>query len=261
MYYNQRLKQDELMHYGVLGMKWGVRKDRRKTEATFSKSSDKKIVTNRDGSKTIPKGFVFNRVGKERLDVNKSGGLYVSYGKDDAARYIKSLGPTLVGNLLGTSHNTVQHISVKSPLKVPSDKDIAMETANLLRSDKNLSKSIKNSIFAYAFNVGDKEFENGIKNPLSSDGKKVLYCLSSILGDPNYSKEASSVYSFFRSKGYDAIPDIHDRLSGTSSTAMIVINPQKVDISSTTYISKDVLKSAKRYMKTLEKLPVSELLK
>ena len=62
-------------------------------------------------------------------------------------------------------------------------------------------------------------------------------------------------------KGYDALPDTHDRLSGTSKTAMIIINPNKIEMSSSTTITKDVMKSAKSYVKTLEKIKVSDLIK
>ena len=82
-----------------------------------------------------------------------------------------------------------------------------------------------------------------------------------MIGDTtNYKEEAKKVYDVFRENGYDAIPDLHDILSGTSQTATIVINPNKLKITSTTTITKDIMKEGKNYLKTLEKLPVSELL-
>lgn len=254
-------------------MKWGVRRYQRKDgsltkagQIRYFEESSKQITTNRDGSKTVPAGFVFNRVGKNSLDVNQSGGLYVSYGKADAARYIKSLGPTPIGKLLGTAGESIQHIKVKSKLRMPSDADTARETAELLSKNKKLVDEFNKSIYA---TVATNDWEKGVttddlnkamRNPSGKEGQKLAYAVSSFLGDPNYANESRQVYEHFRKKGYDAIPDLHDTLSGTSQTAMIVINPDKVEVTSTTTISKDVMKSAKQYVKQLEHLPTSELI-
>ena len=42
---------------------------------------------------------------------------------------------------------------------------------------------------------------------------------------------------------------------------MIVINPDKVSVTSTTTITKDVMKDDRKYVKSLEKLKVSDLIK
>ena len=79
----------------------------------------------------------------------------------------------------------------------------------------------------------------------------MAYAVSSFLGDENYASESKVVYEHFRNKGYDAIPDVHDRLSGTSNTAIIVINPDKLELTSSTVITKDIMKEAKNYIKRL----------
>ena len=255
-------------------MRWGVRRFQKKNgkltnagKIRYSEESDKKIQINSDGSKTIPAGFKFNRVGRSSIDVNKSGGLYVSHGKEDAARYIKSLGPTPLGKLFKTAGNTVQHLTVKDKIKMPSDSEVAKEAANLLLSNKKLLRSFNDSIYSSVFTggfdkkVSEQDLKRALKNSSGKDGQKLAYSVNSFFGDPNYAKETRMVYDHFRKKGYDALPDTHDRLSGTSKTAMIIISPSKVEMTSSTALTKDVMKSAKSYAKSIEKLKVSGLIK
>ena len=264
---------NELYHHGIKGMKWGIRRYQNKDgsltkagELRYYEESSRSIVTNNDGSKTIPKGFKFNRVGKSTLDINESGGLYVSYGKEDAARYVKNLGPTPIAKLLGTSSEAVQHISVKSNLKMPSDAQTNTILINSLYSNKKVLRKFNDSIYSAAVTgsfdkvVDEKMLKNAMKNPSSKEAYKLAYGVNSILADPNYVQESKAIYSQFRKAGYDAIPDTHDRLSGTSKTAMIILNPDKVELTSSVIITKDMMKNTKKYVKSLEKLKVSELI-
>lgn len=255
---------DILKHFGTKGMKWGIRKI--KPDASFYRQSSKAITVNDDGSQTVPKGFTFNRVGKSTLDVNESGALYVSHGKEDAARYMRNLGPTMMGKLLKNYGEAVQHISVKSPLKVASKDEVAKGTSELLLKDPKLLKTFNDSIYSITVtgdfnkNISREYLNKAIKDPSGKEGQLISYGVGSFLASPGFANEAKSVYSHFRAKGYDAIPDVYDTMSGVSKTATIVINPSKVEVKSVAIITKEHMRAGKDIVKSVEKLKPSDLL-
>lgn len=262
-------------HSGVKDMKWGVRRYQNydgsltplgrihygvgvNKRQGFVKQNTKKIITNADGSRTVPKGYKFNRVGKgnQQFDVNRAGALYVSHGKDDAARFIKVYAPTLAGKINGSAKDTIYHITSVGEIKMPSIKQMAKLASDTLRNNTSLMKAFKKSGYLDEFNqtkhgkITDETFEKASRNPESYTAKSLLFSFSRMFGDGRYGEQVKIFYDALRDSGYDAIPDLNDNWRGIADTATIVINPEKLKIESTTKLTREIVKEAKDWVKS-----------
>ena len=278
-----------LAHHGIKGMKWGKRNGppyplssdvstghrlkTAKTNSGFShgKSNNSGLSKQLSNGRTLYRtGYEFNRVGGPTLQFNKAGGLYVSSGEKDAARYIKALGPSLLGNLLKTSSTHLQKIKVTSDLKSGSADDFRYAVLDVISKNPKLAKNMADSIYALAFEMDDNfnkvndmssaDFiKKACNDPNGKAAKQWSHLANTLLGDSEFSTESKAICKELRSKGFDAVPDLHDIASGTSETALIILNPDKVQLVSSTVIDKNTYKEAKKFVRSLGKLPVTEL--
>lgn len=283
-----RNTMNELYHHGILGQRWGKRNgppypiEASKHSASEKRagwqnslddvyaSSDLIIKTNSDGSKTIPAGFKFNRIGGIEMQLNPAGSLYVSYGKLSTAVYIHNLGPNPISKLFKVKHGThVQNISAKKNIRMASEDETCKTVLEAVKKDPDYYKTIKDSwLYSYSFSedgITDEAFERCLKNPTSKEAKKMAYTFMATFGNSEVSDGVSKIYDAFRKKGYDAIPDLYDNWTGVSPTALILLNPDKIKMTQSHEITRDVMKDGRQYIKDYMKdhkgeIKVSEII-
>lgn len=264
-----------LMHHGRKGQKWGVRNgppypldgqglkrfEANKKVAEVGRPSHKKEIKNADGSTTYPKGFIFNRYGQAKLDVNRTGGLYVTNGIDDAARYMEEFGGTKLSSLFNSfKRQHVQHIKATEDLKVPSREQLAKMTAEYLLDFQSTYEKPKwyqfkkqveeQSTWRVPPSLEEKDLKAVIDNPGSEQAEHLVWRVSNPLGvSPEYAK---GYYNWIKKSGYDAIMDYNDIDSGLGRTPMIILNTGKIKQYDVTFLNRDLIKVGKKYAGKLE---------
>ena len=130
---------NELKHYGVLCMKWGVRKDRPSGSRKPSYSIDK------EGRISIDKGFKLQRAFKSgKYSDGTSGANYFSFTEKDNNIYTHMMAAGIESRfkiIRNFASDQVTSVVAKEPLKSPSRKeafDILNSTIKELGKDANI---------------------------------------------------------------------------------------------------------------------------
>lgn len=216
------LSKEELIHYGVKGMRWGVRK--------------KYYKDYMDNDRVIKKGTDIQNISRNReRQLKDDSPVYGAYTKHDRNTYaglyansIQWMGDKAIRN----------ELKVTSDVKIPSQKKAVDTFMELYKKDpEGISRSIGN---AYAecmmFNKIDSIRNwnaDRVTNKFSKKGedwiqsKGYLMFNQSMTADRE-SKARTEYYKLLSKKGYDAISDINDVQSGyNSDDPIIFINPPK----------------------------------
>lgn len=237
----------QLKHHGIKGMRWGVR---RKKPTGSSYGHDSKISIDKEGNQIIKKGSSINRVSRGALSTNNFGGIYATTNKEDNTRYTKTLGPSFMGKLMKVDGDRILDLKLTRDIKVTSDS----KTIDILSKTYATNKSVKKE-------VDESLFSNFIKSKDPSIRKKqIALATSALLGDANNQKVNRLIIKEFSKNKVDAIPDLYDKLTGTSKNPIIVLNHDTYKVSKETPISKEVYQSAKAYIKKIGKLPMDKVI-
>ena len=204
---------DDIYHYGVKGMKWGVRRDKKELDRLAGRAY--KVEYNTDHSYTIKKGSKFHRV-TANPENEKTGYAYVSFIDEDVKGYRKEIS-TWLHEAEGVAKTFDMTMKATKDIKVASEKE-KIDAFIDLCSDNKLD---------YMSIIVQKESSTNKEGKLIGKPAK----LKKILTNAGIDDDLATYYALFsmniykndtnkklfidalKSKGYDAIEDIEDSLS------------------------------------------------
>lgn len=232
------MENNHLQHYGVKGMKWGVRKA-------------KDDINSKD--RIIKRGTEFQTITSKKYDSNKKERMYTAYTKYDKDAYVD-----LMGNFMynGTSYRNV--FLANKDIKVASDQKtidtfIKIAKANPDKVAREMSKAYNDS---HTFiRKSEKTFKKKIDKISDSDSLKAQKLAKEFMSTSILSSKAKDIsnkfYSALIKEGYDAVSDPNDRDSGAKDP-LIIINLDSVKQTESVKLTNDVLESYFEYTSSKE---------
>lgn len=212
---------NELCHYGVKGMKWGVRK--------------KYYKSYMDRDRIIKRGTSIQNISKnEARDLNRNSPVYGAYTKHDRNAYQGNYASMI--NMMGDKA-IKNDLALIKDVKIPSQKKAVETFMELYKKDpKGIAESIgKAHSELTAFNGVDKIRNwkaKQIANKFAKKGEnwvkeKGYLLFNQSMMSTEEDRARTEYYKLLSKKGYDAISDINDvQNSYRSDDPIIFINPK-----------------------------------
>lgn len=214
---------DELKHYGVKGMKWGVRKKR------YSSSFDNDMV--------IKKGTSIQNISMDKKKEISNKPIYTAVTKKDKLSYAGFYAQQLQ-DIQGAKSVYKNDLQVVKDIKIPSQKKAVEMFKDTFAKDpkgmarciarskadvslfKNLGKSINMDVESRVYRKYMKKGEQWLET------KGYEYFNQSIANDKS-AKARDAYFKALTSKGYSGVLDVNDINNSYASEApVIVINPK-----------------------------------
>lgn len=256
----------ELCHWGIKGMKWGVRRYQNK-DGTLTPAGKKRYSPDDLGRKPIPKGVSVKSDGSitiskgtnlQRLVSDKSrpmqGLTYASVLEYDNAKYIKYIGGK---GFLGGGRDKVMSIKANEDLRAPSMDEASKIMVDILNTNSKFRNSFTNML---GNKVSDKELRRMNANPTGMDAKAWYDELNvSMTFSSDFDSSAPYIQKTFsealQKKGYNMLRDENDFQNKVSKAPVIILNPEKtLSVVSVSDITDELRTASKEVLNDYKKL-------
>lgn len=204
------MNEYELYHYGVKGMKWGVRKKRYGDVNLDRKRKLGQRVGDMDNV-TIKKGTKVYRVSYDKNDKTFDNKKYVSLRQDDNSRWEKEIGGQMAAR--GVKTYNVQYKTSKD-VKLASAKKVGQVYNDMLKDEKFRNQAAYDNIDAFGW-YG----ENTYGHPVLNDRVKASVNIAF------QTQTGKAIVDRLKKEGYGAIGDQHGR--NTAKDPIIILDPDK----------------------------------
>jgi hypothetical protein len=251
--------EEFLVHYGIVGMKWGKRKSEESGSSATSSSINHVYISN-DGAITLKKGATLQRVvrNSDALLMKKGEALgtefsYMSFTKADNAQYEALLGRR--ESLFNKKASDVVSLTANTDLKSPAPKEAAAIYFKTLSGDTNLKDSAKSFLPNKGIGYTKTDIDKAISDPKS---QRALNLYAFAYDQGNYGKTGSVNIAFHKAvgkSGYNMLLDVADASLGYADKPVVILNPTKnTTITGKRIVDKVSLKSANNVLRDHEKI-------
>lgn len=241
-----------LAHYGVKGMKWGVRRYRNEDGSLTREGLRKYGVEN---TRVLKKGTEIQNISKTKLDSKskKSNRIYGAYTDADKATYLD-----MMGNFEYDGNGYKNTFTVKKDIKIASEKEAVKTLAEMFKENpervSNMMATAYNAVNTpVLFSKKGKGFKRKLseleKDPESKKSMKIGREFLQTVPMSNKSSDlANDFYGRMVRKGFDAVLDTNDAYGASGAQdPLIIFNMEKLGKTNSIKLTEDDLQRASDY--------------